>query len=314
MLSGRKLDVSAENGVLGVAIGAAGGQSKDFGFTGVGIYNSINDHTTARVGGNATVKLTGDAAIAATDTSTLITVAGTITRAEKVGIGASVGWNEISRATHAYLGQRRRRDRPRGDRVVPGGQPGHRRHEPGLRRFVRGGRGLREEQRRRAGRPADGRRRRGRPGPQHAERFDARLRQPGQRDHGGRRHARRHRQHDRRGVLDRRRRGARQHQQRRPGRRGIGQRPEERHRGVHQGQQHGQQPERPGRRPQRPVRRQDQPGCDRLERWPSPRPGRCSVAWSTGSQDTTTRSVSIGVSISLNIIGGDPRRSYRASA
>ena len=55
--------------MLGVAVGASGGQSKDFGFTGVGIFNSIDNHTTASVGGRATIDLGGDATISATDTT-----------------------------------------------------------------------------------------------------------------------------------------------------------------------------------------------------------------------------------------------------
>ncbi len=106
-LNADTLEVTAENGTLGVAVGAAGGQSEDFGFTGVGIYNSIDDHTTASVGGRATVNLTGDATIDASDTSTLITVSGAITLSEKVGLGASIGWNQVSRDTQAFIGNRK---------------------------------------------------------------------------------------------------------------------------------------------------------------------------------------------------------------
>ena len=101
---GDNLDVTAANGVLGVAFGGSGGSAKDFGFTGVGIFNSIDDHTTASIGGRAVVALGGDASISATDTTHLITVAGSLTRAEKVGIGASVAWNQVSRVTQAYVG------------------------------------------------------------------------------------------------------------------------------------------------------------------------------------------------------------------
>ena len=103
-LFGDNLDVTAANGVLAVAFGGSGGSAKDFGFTGVGIFNSIDDHTTASIGGRAVVELGGDATIGATDTTYLITVAGSLTRAEKVGIGASVGWNQVSRVTQAYVG------------------------------------------------------------------------------------------------------------------------------------------------------------------------------------------------------------------
>ncbi|MGB8168262.1 MAG: hypothetical protein WCF18_12265, partial [Chthoniobacteraceae bacterium] len=103
-LRANALDVSAENGVLGVTVGASGSAAQKYAFTGVGLYNSIKNVTTASVGGRATVDIDGDVAISASDTSHLITFAGALAKSGKVGVGASAAINNVSRTTLAYIG------------------------------------------------------------------------------------------------------------------------------------------------------------------------------------------------------------------
>ncbi len=105
LLRADSLNVSANNSVLGVAVGASGATAEKFGFTGVGIYNSVDNRTTASVGDTATINVVGDTQINAKDNTYLITVAGSLTRSERIGIGASIGLNEVERTTLAYLGQ-----------------------------------------------------------------------------------------------------------------------------------------------------------------------------------------------------------------
>ena len=102
-LFGDALNVTAENSVLGVAVGASGGQAKDFGFTGLGS-STASTTTPPRRRRARDGRLAGDATIKATDTTHLIIVAGSLTRGQKVGIGASIGWNQVSRTTQAYVG------------------------------------------------------------------------------------------------------------------------------------------------------------------------------------------------------------------
>ena len=122
LLYGDNLDMHAENGVLGVAFGASGGSAQDFGFTGVGIFNSIDDHTTASIGGGASVELGGSATISASDTTNLISAAGSLTRAEKVGIGASVAGTRCRASRRPTSGAPRMARRPRPRAVPPCGR------------------------------------------------------------------------------------------------------------------------------------------------------------------------------------------------
>ena len=79
-LKAGQLDVTATNGVLDVTIGAAGGQAGDTGFVGGAVYNQVANTTTAKIGGGATVIVSGATTVAAVDTSHVISVAGTLSQ------------------------------------------------------------------------------------------------------------------------------------------------------------------------------------------------------------------------------------------
>ncbi len=101
---GKALDVTAKNSVNGITVGASGGQAAKNGFTGVGIYSAIDNHTIASVGGLATVNIQGDVSITATDSSILVGVAASLVKSGKIGVGASFAVNEIERETRAFIG------------------------------------------------------------------------------------------------------------------------------------------------------------------------------------------------------------------
>ena len=134
-----KLDVTADNRVLGVAVAASGGKSEDFTFTGVAVVNKVDNTTLARIGGQAIVSVTGDTSLTATDTTNIVTVAGSLARSEKVGLGASLALNLINRRTEAYIGNSAEDSTPRsGGSLTIGGavvaqRAGQRIHR-GLRR------------------------------------------------------------------------------------------------------------------------------------------------------------------------------------
>ncbi|MCY2998440.1 MAG: LEPR-XLL domain-containing protein, partial [Planctomycetota bacterium] len=97
------LIVDAQSHLLAVNLGV-GKASGGSGGLGTGVYTSIDDVTIASIDGNARVDVGGDASVRATDTSTLITVAGAIMEAEKVGFGGSGALNDVRRNTQASIG------------------------------------------------------------------------------------------------------------------------------------------------------------------------------------------------------------------
>ena len=99
------LEVNATNDVLGVAAGVSGGNSEDFGFNGVFSVTIVDNSTTAQIDDRATIAVGDDVTVEATDTAYVFTVAGSLARSEKTGIGASLAFQKVTRDTRAFIGQ-----------------------------------------------------------------------------------------------------------------------------------------------------------------------------------------------------------------
>ena len=114
------LEVEANTNLLAVVIGASAGGGKTLGFNGVVVVNSITNTTLAQVHDGATVTV-GDnalddpetsAAVAALDESILVNIAGGYATSEKIGVGGSVATNSVNRTTEAVIGKRESETRP----------------------------------------------------------------------------------------------------------------------------------------------------------------------------------------------------------
>jgi hypothetical protein len=127
------LHVDASNVVLGVGIGASGGKSKSFGLNGVVQLSTVENTTRAQIEndsqivvGSASVEDSDppvSASVEATDDTILVNVAGSITVSKSVGVGGSVGLNEVTRDTAAWIGNRANQKGPRaGSWSVRGGR------------------------------------------------------------------------------------------------------------------------------------------------------------------------------------------------
>ena len=122
------LGVEATNKTIAAAIGISGVKSSNFGFNGVVLYNKAHDTTIASIGAGASVTVgsahviepgvtnvstnvtppstdSGDSTLVeASDDVELVTGAGSITLGQKLGFGASISVNDVSRDTEAYIG------------------------------------------------------------------------------------------------------------------------------------------------------------------------------------------------------------------
>ena len=111
------LEVDADNRELAIVLGASGGQADNVAFNGAFVAQVVNNSTLAQIDNGAVIvvgnRSVGDADgngaslfVDATDTSYLITVAGSVAISDHVGIGASLGVNVSIRDTEAFIGNR----------------------------------------------------------------------------------------------------------------------------------------------------------------------------------------------------------------
>ncbi len=105
------LKVNASNAVINVTLGISGGDSKDFGFNGVGIVTNVDNDSIAQIEDGAVVQVGNhpidgglSALVEATDATYVISVAGALSSSEKTGIGGAAAVNDIDRTTEALIG------------------------------------------------------------------------------------------------------------------------------------------------------------------------------------------------------------------
>ena len=113
------LQVTAENNVLGVNVGASGGKSENFGVNGIVGLNLVRNTTLAQIENGAVIEVgsndvfdstttadedNGSLVVTATDSTWLFNVLGGVSVSEGVGVGASVGLNIVVRDTQAVIG------------------------------------------------------------------------------------------------------------------------------------------------------------------------------------------------------------------
>ena len=108
----------ATSKVLNVTVAGSGGSSKDFSFNGVVVYNGVDNTTIAQIGGQSEITVgtthvldpvTGDdlgasTVVSADDSTTSISVAGSLAISEKTGIGGAVAVQVVNRDTEAVIG------------------------------------------------------------------------------------------------------------------------------------------------------------------------------------------------------------------
>lgn len=98
------LDVLADTKVLNVVVSAAGGEAGKFAFEGTFTLVDSDNTTVAWVANTAMLELKGDLTLKATDHSYLVNIAGVLSESGNVGIGASIGLNNLTRVTKAVVG------------------------------------------------------------------------------------------------------------------------------------------------------------------------------------------------------------------
>ncbi len=125
VLHSSSLQVAADNEVVGVSVGASGGQAEKMAFNGAVLVQNVSSSTIARVGSAATLDIgnrlvtdlhnkatNSSLVVTANDETNLVTVAGSLAASKQVGLGASVGVNQVNRTTEAMLGDTIRTDIP----------------------------------------------------------------------------------------------------------------------------------------------------------------------------------------------------------
>ena len=105
ILKAETLKVDAQSRVLAVTVGLAKGAGGNFGLVGTLVYNAIDNHTTASIDGRARISVDGNVLVVANDDSYLITVAGSMMSSEKIGVAGSVALNDVQRNTQAFIGR-----------------------------------------------------------------------------------------------------------------------------------------------------------------------------------------------------------------
>ena len=111
------LEVDAATESVLVSVGASGGKASQTAFNGAFIFNVLVDDTQAVIDNGATIEV-GSGSVSdpdakgasvfvnATDTATLVAVAGSVAISESTGIGISAAGNIVVRDTEAYIGNR----------------------------------------------------------------------------------------------------------------------------------------------------------------------------------------------------------------
>lgn len=103
------LSVISELDQIDVTIGLANAQSKTFGFEGVFNWLAADNEVKANISKNANIVVRGDNSddkltVSAADNSNFINIAGSVLRGENIGVGASVAVTDLTKNTHAYIG------------------------------------------------------------------------------------------------------------------------------------------------------------------------------------------------------------------
>ena len=94
--------VTAENDGWNLSIAAAGGKGQTVAIDGTVNVNRFENTTKATIG-KATISAAGDVAVKAEDNTKDINIGGAIAVSEQAGIGATIAYNHIDRATEAAL-------------------------------------------------------------------------------------------------------------------------------------------------------------------------------------------------------------------
>ena len=98
----KDVSVTAENKGWNLSIAAAGGKGQTVAIDGTVNVNRFENTTKATIG-KATISSAGDVAIKAEDDTKDINIGGAIAVSEQAGIGATIAYNHIDRATEAAL-------------------------------------------------------------------------------------------------------------------------------------------------------------------------------------------------------------------
>ncbi|MEE2934358.1 MAG: hypothetical protein VYA84_00005, partial [Planctomycetota bacterium] len=103
-VAGENVNVTADNQQQQILVGASGGAGGEFAANGAFSVFSFTDNTHALVHDQAIIEAAGQVVLSATDQSEAVSVAGAIARSEKVGVGASLAVNLLTRNTIASAG------------------------------------------------------------------------------------------------------------------------------------------------------------------------------------------------------------------
>ena len=98
----KDVSVTAENKGSNLSIAAAGGKGQTVAIDGTVNVNRFENTTKATIG-KATISAAGDVAVNAEDNTKDINIGGAIAVSEQAGIGATIAYNHIDRATEAAL-------------------------------------------------------------------------------------------------------------------------------------------------------------------------------------------------------------------
>ncbi|MDB5856869.1 MAG: Hemolysin-type calcium-binding region, partial [Ramlibacter sp.] len=118
LLYADSLKVEASNRVLGVTLGASGSQADRFAFNGVAVYTEVDNTTIAQIADGAVIQVGNDSVdsgadggvstrVKATDSTYLVSVAGTLATSARGGVGGSLVINDVNRRTEALIGSRK---------------------------------------------------------------------------------------------------------------------------------------------------------------------------------------------------------------
>ena len=99
----KEVIVEATSNQFDFLMAVAGGKAEKFGFEGAGSYANQDSLTLAQIESGAVIT-GGDLSVKAKDTTNHINVTGGVVVSQNVGVGASVGINEIDRDVYAVIG------------------------------------------------------------------------------------------------------------------------------------------------------------------------------------------------------------------
>ena len=102
VMKAKNVSVTAENKGSNLSIAAAGGKGQTVAIDGTVNVNRFENTTKATIG-KATISAAGDVAVNAEDNTKDINIGGAIAVSEQAGIGATIAYNHIDRATEAAL-------------------------------------------------------------------------------------------------------------------------------------------------------------------------------------------------------------------